>query len=285
MRQNRTWAVQGFLVALLSMVMAFMVVACATTPLTERSQLMLISPQQESTLGASAFQQIRAQEKVSQDPELQALVDRIGWRIARVANMTDAQWEFVVFDDPKAANAFALPGGKVGVYTGIFPVARTEGGLAAVMSHEVAHVIARHGGERLSQGLLAQLGATALQVGMAGGDPVVVQSVMTAYGLGANVGVLLPYSRLQESEADRIGVLLMAKAGYDPHEAVYLWERMAQEAGPRPPEFLSTHPAPARRIQDLKALLPNAITHYQPSPDQVNESTQLLPGVKGQDTS
>lgn len=280
MRQSRTWALPGFVLALL-----FMIVACATTPYTGRSQLILISPQQEIALGASAFQQIRAQEKVSQDPELQALVDRIGSRIAKVANMPDAQWEFVVFDDPKTVNAFALPGGKVGVYTGIFPVARTVGGLATIMSHEIAHVIARHGGERLSQGLLAQLGATAIQIGLAGRDPVVVQSVMTAYDLGANVGVLLPYSRLQESEADRIGILLMANAGYDPHEAVSVWERMAQEGGPRPPEFLSTHPTPAQRIEELKALLPNALTYYQPSPDQVNESTRLLPGVKGQDTS
>lgn len=280
MCQIRSWVLYGFLVALF---LTF--VACATTPYTGRTQLILISPHQESELGASAFQQLRAEQKVSDDPTLQALVERIGWRIAKVADMPEAEWEFVVFDEPKSVNAFALPGGKVGVFTGILPVARTEGGLAAIMSHEVAHVIARHGGERLSQGILAQLGAVALQVGMAGSDPTVVRSVMTAYGLGAQVGVLLPYGRLQESEADRIGLLLMAKAGYDPHEAVSLWERMARLDGARPPEFLSTHPAPARRIQELEALLPNALTFYQPSPEQVNESTRLLPGVKAQDTS
>lgn len=279
MRQIRSWVLYGFLVALF-----LTLVACATTPYTGRTQLILISPHQESALGASAFQQLRAEQKVSDDPTLQALVERIGWRIAKVADMPEAEWEFVVFDEPKTVNAFALPGGKVGVFTGILPVARTEGGLAAIMSHEVAHVIARHGGERLSQGILAQLGAVALQVGMAGSDPTVVRSVMTAYGLGAQVGVLLPYGRLQESEADRIGLLLMAKAGYDPHEAVSLWERMARLDGARPPEFLSTHPAPARRIQELEALLPNALTFYQPSPEQVNESTRLLPGVKAQDT-
>lgn len=280
MCQIRSWVLYGFLVALF-----LTLVACATTPYTGRTQLILISPHQESVLGASAFQQLRAEQKVSDDPTLQALVERIGWRIAKVADMPEAEWEFVVFDEPKTVNAFALPGGKVGVFTGILPVARTEGGLAAIMSHEVAHVIARHGGERLSQGILAQLGAVALQVGMAGSDPTVVRSVMTAYGLGAQVGVLLPYGRLQESEADRIGLLLMAKAGYDPHEAVSLWERMARLDGARPPEFLSTHPAPARRIQELEALLPNALTFYQPSPEQVNESTRLLPGVKAQDTS
>lgn len=268
----------------ISLPLLFMVAACATAPVTQRSQLILISPQQESELGASAFQQVLSKAKVSHDAAQQAIVDRIGWRIARAANLTDAEWKFVVIDDPETVNAFALPGGKVGVYTGIFPVAKTEGGLAAVMSHEVAHVMARHGAERLSQGLLAQLGAAAIQAGMAGSKPGVVQGVMAAYGLGANVGVLLPYSRLQESEADRIGVLLMAKAGYDPQEAVHLWERMAQEDGQRPPEFLSTHPDPARRIQDLRALMPNALSYYRPLPDQVADSTRLLPGVKGQDT-
>ncbi len=257
--------------------------ACATTPYTQRSQLILISPAQESQLGGSAFRQVLSKEKVSQDPQFQAVVNRIGWRIAQAANLADAKWEFVVIDDPQAANAFALPGGKVGIYTGIFPVARTEAGLAAVMAHEVAHVLARHGAERLSQGLLAQLGATAIQVGMAGRDPGVVRGVLTAYGLGANVGVLLPYSRLQESEADRIGLLLMAKAGYDPREAVNLWERMAKSDRSRPPEFLSTHPNPERRMQEIRALIPNAMAHYRPSPDQINDSTRLLPGVGGQD--
>ncbi len=279
MRRRWRWELQGIVLALL-----WIFAACARAPITERSQLILISPAQESQLGASAFQEVVSKEKISRDPELQAVVDRIGWRIARAANLTDAKWEFAVIDDPKVANAFALPGGKVGVYTGIFPVARTEGGLAAVMAHEVAHVLARHGAERLSQGLLAQLGATAIQVGMTRSDPGVVRGVMTAYGLGANVGVLLPYSRLQESEADRIGVLLMAKAGYDPKEAVHLWERMAKSDPSRPPEFLSTHPSPERRIQDLQALIPNALTYYRPSADQGSESTRLLPAVKGQDT-
>ncbi len=261
----------------------FVLASCATAP-TGRSQLILISPEQESQLGVDAFQQVLSKEEITHDPELQGVVDRIGWRIARVANLTDAEWEFVVIDDPETVNAFALPGGKVGVYIGIFPVARTEGGMAAVMSHEVAHVMARHGAERLSQGLLAQLGAVAIQAGMSGSNPGVVRGVMTAYGLGATVGVLLPYSRLQESEADRIGVILMAKAGYDPKEAVHVWERMAREDGRRPPEFLSTHPDPESRIQDLKALMPNALRHYRPLPDQVNDSTRFLPGVKGQDT-
>jgi predicted Zn-dependent protease len=253
--------------------------ACATAPYTQRSQLMLISRGEESQLGAQAFQQVLSKEKVLHDPVLQGVVDRIGWRIANAAKRPDFQWQFVVIDNPKVANAFALPGGKVAVYTGMFPVAKTEGGLAAVMAHEVAHVLARHGGERLSHGLLAQMGAVAVQAGMAGSNPGVVQGVMTAYGLGATVGVLLPYGRLQESEADEIGLRLMAQAGYDPREAVELWQRMAQQDRQAPPEFLSTHPSAATRIQDLQRLMPNALTYYRPAPDQVAESTRLLPGV------
>ena len=255
--------------------------ACATAPYTQRSQLILISASEENRLGVQAFQQVLAKEKVTRDPVLQGVVDRIGWRVATAANRPDFQWQFVVIDNEKTANAFALPGGKVAVYTGIFPVAKTEGGLAAVMAHEVAHVLARHGGERLSQGLLAQMGAVAVQVGMAGSDPGVVQGVMAAYGLGANVGVLLPYSRLQESEADRIGLIVMAQAGYDPREAVHLWERMAQQDRNRPPEFFSTHPSAGSRIQDLQRSMPNALTYYRPGSEQVADSTRPLPSVSG----
>ncbi|KRT69102.1 MAG: Peptidase family M48 [candidate division NC10 bacterium CSP1-5] len=261
------------------LVPVLLLTACTTAPYTQRSQLMLISLGEENQLGAQAFQQILSKEKVSHDPVLQAVVDRIGSRVANAARRPDFQWQFVVVDNPKTANAFALPGGKVAVYTGMFPVAKTEGGLAAVMAHEVAHVLARHGGERLSHGLLAQMGAVAVQAGMAGRDPGVVQGVMTAYGLGANVGVLLPYGRLQESEADRIGLVLMAQAGYDPREAVQLWQRMGEQDRQAPPEFLSTHPSPRTRIQDLQGLMPNALTYYRPSPDQIAESTRLLPGL------
>ncbi len=258
--------------------------ACTTVPHTQRSQLILISQAEENRLGAQAFEKVLSDEKVLKDPVRQAVVDRIGWRVAKAAGRSDFDWEFVIIDKDKTVNAFALPGGKVAVYTGMFPVARTEGGLAAVMAHEVAHVLARHGGERLTHGLLAQVGAVAIQAGMTGSNPLVIQGVMTAYGLGANVGVLLPYSRLQESEADRIGILLMSDAGYDPREAVHLWERMAKEDGRRPPEFLSTHPSPEIRIQDLTQQMPNALTHYRPSSAQAKESTRLLPGISGRDT-
>src|SRR3990172_1749086 len=281
MRSVRMSVTRRIRIPALALLPLLILSACATAPYTQRSQLILISASEENRLGVQAFQQVLAKEKVTRDPVLQGVVDRIGWRVATAANRPDFQWQFVVIDNEKTANAFALPGGKVAVYTGIFPVAKTEGGLAAVMAHEVAHVLARHGGERLSQGLLAQMGAVAVQVGMAGSDPGVVQGVMAAYGLGANVGVLLPYSRLQEAEADRIGLILMAQAGYDPREAVHLWERMAQQYRNRPPEFFSTHPSAGTRIQDLQRSVPNALTYYRPGSEQVADSTRPLPSVSG----
>ena len=153
------------------------------------------------------------------------------------------------------------------MYTGILPVAETDAGLATVMAHEVAHVAARHGGERVSTGILAQLGAVGVGAAMGGSDPFVYEAVMQAYGLGANVGVLLPFSRSQESEADRIGLVYMAKAGYDPREAVAFWQRMdeAVKGNPQPPEFLSTHPGYGTRIRNLQQWLPEAMVYYNSS--------------------
>jgi predicted Zn-dependent protease len=176
------------------------------------------------------------------------------------------QWEVTVIRDDKTANAFALPGGKMAVYTGIFPMAKTEAGLAAVMGHEVVHALARHGAERMSQG---QLTSAALQVagaaaGASGMNPLLSQGTMAALGAGAQVGVLLPFSRKHESEADYIGILLAADAGYDPRESVALWERMAQmSGGGGPAEFMSTHPSNETRIDQLKKWLPEAMTIYQ----------------------
>jgi len=253
--------------------------ACATAPLTQRSQLILVSRAEEAQLGAQAFDAVSKKGKRSRDPAQIAVVERIGRRIAASSGI-QANWEFAVFEDDKQVNAFALPGGKVGVYTGIFRVAETEAGLAAVLAHEVGHVIARHGGERLSQGLLLQLGAAAIQIGMGGNDPVVTRGVLQAYGLGATVGVLLPWGRTQESEADRIGLDLMAKAGYDPHAALSLWERMEKREGrQRAPEFLSTHPGPGQRALSIQGWLPEALAHYRPTPEQVAEGGQFLPAA------
>jgi predicted Zn-dependent protease len=232
---------------------------CVTAPFTNRSQLILLSESEETQLGVAAYKEVLSKSAVTRDSRKMEVVSRVGERIARVAEKPTYQWEFTVIDDASTANAFALPGGKVAVYTGLFPVAKDEAGLAAVMGHEIAHALARHGAERMSQGLVLELGAVGLGAAMGGQNPAVAQGVMAAYGLGAQVGVALPFSRSQESEADRIGMILMAKAGYDPEAALQLWQRMEQhEKGGRPPEYLSTHPSAATRQEQIRGWLPEA---------------------------
>jgi predicted Zn-dependent protease len=249
----------------LLMVALLAAIACAATPYTRRSQLILISPEQEAKLGAQAFQQVLSKEKVVKESRLTAPVEEVGRRLARVADRADFRWQFVVVDDPKQVNAFALPGGKVAAYTGIFPVAQTTNGLAVVMGHELAHVIARHGAERISQGLAAQVGGSLLGAVLGGGPS--ANMILAGYGLGAQLGVLLPFSRTQESESDHIGLLLMARAGYDPREAIAFWQRMEKASGGGgPPEFLSTHPTHGTREQQIRAWLPEAIRYFEASP-------------------
>ena len=238
-------------------------VACQTVPLTNRTQLLLIPEGTEIQLGLSSYQDILKKARVSHDPALNDQVTRVGARIAEATGRTDYQWEFRVLED-KQANAFCLPGGKVAVYTGILPITRDDAGLAAVLGHEVSHAIARHGGERLSQQLAVQGGLLAVQAALATRDAPTVQLVTAALGAGATVGLLLPWSRLQESEADHLGLIFMAKAGYQPSAARDLWVRMASQGGARQPEFLSTHPLPQTRIAQIEAWLPEALQHYQP---------------------
>jgi len=260
--------------ALLSLSLAF-ASGCETNPYTGRSQLLMTSVSQEMQLGAQAYNQVKNDPnmKPSQDPGEIESVKRVAARIVEAAKRSkyaetaqQFQWEVTVIKDDKTANAFALPGGKMAVYTGIFPMAKTEAGLAAVMGHEVVHALARHGAERMSQG---QLTSAALQVagaaaGASGMNPLLSQGTMAALGAGAQVGVLLPFSRKHESEADYIGILLAADAGYDPRESVALWERMAQmSGGGAPAEFMSTHPSNETRIDQLKKWLPEAMTIYQ----------------------
>jgi predicted Zn-dependent protease len=188
----------------------------------------------------------------------------VGRRIAAVAGQPDWEWEFTLFADDDEVNAWALPGGKVGVYTGIFPVARTEAGLATIIGHEVAHAIAHHSGERASQStLLSVLGGSLVKAGgvvAPGSEGMLAQ----AFGLGANIGVLLPFSRAQESEADEIGLILMSKAGYDPHVAVRVWQRMQdiEQTRQLPPEFMSTHPSDEKRVARIRAAVPRALAYY-----------------------
>ncbi len=248
---------------------------CETNPYTGRSQLLMTSVEQENQMGAQAYSQVKSDPKMrpSQDPREVEPVKRVAARIIEAAKRSkygemaqQFQWEVTVIKDDKTLNAFALPGGKMAVYTGIFSVAKTEAGLAAVMGHEVVHALARHGAERMSQG---QLTNAALQVagaaaGASGGGGLMSQAAMAALGVGAQVGVLLPFSRKHESEADYIGILLAADAGYDPRESVGLWERMAQvSGGGGPAEFMSTHPGHETRIEQLKQWMPEAMAIYQ----------------------
>ncbi len=254
---------------------------CETNPYTGRSQLLMTSVDQEMQMGAQAYRQVKNDPKMhqSQDPREVEPVRRVAVRIieaakrskyAEVANQF--QWEVTVIKDDKTMNAFALPGGKIAVYTGIFSVAKTEAGLAAVLGHEVTHALARHGAERMSQGQLTNVTLQVLgtAAGTAGGNAKLGQATMAALGAGVQVGVLLPFSRKHESEADYIGILLAADAGYDPRESIHLWERMEQMSGGKgPAEFLSTHPGHETRIEQLKKWMPEAMAIYQ--------TTQAMP--------
>lgn len=248
---------------------------CETNPYTGRSQLLMTSVGQEMQMGTQAYNQVKTDPKMrlSQDPREIEPVKRVAARIVEAAKRSkyaemaqQFQWEVTVIKDDKTANAFALPGGKMAVYTGIFPMAKTEAGLAAVMGHEVVHALARHGAERMSQGQVANVGLQVVGavIGVSSKNPALGQATMAALGAGTQVGVLLPFSRKHESEADYVGILLAADAGYDPRESVALWERMAQASGGGgSAEFLSTHPSHDTRIEQLKKWMPEALAMYQ----------------------
>lgn len=251
-----------------------MAIGCETVPYTDRSQLVVVPQSQATEMGEQAFQQILSDPKVqlSQSPEEQEAVKRVAERIIQAAKESkfaeDAKvfkWEVTVIKDDQTKNAFALPGGKIAVYTGIFPVAKTDAGLAAILGHEVVHALARHGSERMSQEVLAQAGLSGAAVGLgaSGAGPVVGQATMAALGLGTKVGILLPYSRTHESEADSIGLILAARAGYDPQEAVRVWQRMQQGSEGAPSEFLSTHPSHETRISRLQEEMPEALQIFR----------------------
>ena len=250
----------------LALLVFVIVVACQTVPITGRSQLLLLSEGEEVQMGIQSYQEVLRKAKLSTDPAANDLVRRVGTRIAAATGKTDYQWEFKVIEE-KQANAFCLPGGKVAVYTGILPITRDEAGLAAVLGHEVSHAIARHGAERVSQNLLVEVGLAGTMAALSRGDPNTVKNVGALLGAGASVGLLLPWGRAQESEADHLGLIYMAKAGYDPHAARDLWVRMAEasKGSGRPPEFLSTHPSEATRIKQIEAWLPEAMQYYRPT--------------------
>jgi len=248
--------------------------ACTNVPLTGRRQLSLIPAAQMQAMSYSQYSQTLSPAKLSTDASSTAMVKRLGARIQGAVEeymaakglsgqLAGYQWEFNLVEDPQV-NAWCMPGGKVVVYTGILPVAGSEEGLAAVMGHEIAHAIARHGDERMSQSMLQEFGGLALSAYLQEKPAETQQLWTTAYGVGSTLGVILPFSRTHESEADHMGLIFMAMAGYNPEAAVAFWERMAASGGGAPPEFLSTHPSDARRVADLKRLMPEAKKHYRP---------------------
>lgn len=260
---------------------------CVTNPYTDRWQFVMFPKSYENKLGAQAYEQVLKDPKVklSADPGEIEPAKRVANRIIEAAKKSKYaetartfDWDISVIKDDKTANAFALPGGKMAVYTGIYPFAKSEAGLAAVMGHEVVHALARHGAERMSQGVATQVLLTGANIALQTQGTPASGAIMQALGLGAQVGVLLPFSRAHESEADHIGLLLAAMAGYDPREAVALWQRMEQTAGGgQPPEFLSTHPSHETRIKQLQEWMPEALTYYEQS--QKVDPVPMLPAV------
>jgi predicted Zn-dependent protease len=260
---------------------------CQTNPYTNRSQFLLMPSGYMSQMGAAQYSEVLQDPKVeiSKDPREIEPVKRVASRIIEAAKRSKYaevakgfDWEVTVIKDDNTKNAWALPGGKIAVYTGIFPMAHNEAGLAAIMGHEVVHALAEHGGERMSQGLVAQFGMTAAAIVLSTQElsPALNDLAMQAMGLGVQTGVLLPFSRKHESEADYVGVLLAADAGYDPREAIHIWERMAAASNGAPPEFLSTHPAHETRIADLTKWMPEAMRLYEKAP---KASVANLPSI------
>ncbi len=260
---------------LLTLALALLVSSCATVPITGRRQLDFIPDSTMLSMSLQEYDQFLQENTLSGDAEATAMVQNVGRRIQAAVeqyftenNMSQElqnyDWEFNLVES-EDVNAWCMPGGKVVVYTGLLPIAQDDTGLAVVMGHEIAHAIAKHGGERMSQGLLIQLGGLGLSEAMQSKPEETRQLWMTAFGAGAQFGALLPFSRLHESEADHLGLIFMAMAGYDPHEAVGFWERMAQEGGGQaPPEFMSTHPSDATRIRKIEEAMPEIMNYYQP---------------------
>ncbi len=249
------------------------VVACATVPITGRKQLNLVSDSEVMGMSFSQYDQFLEENKISSDKEKTAMVKRVGEKISKAvekymadnghsSHIAGFEWEFNLIDD-ETPNAWCMPGGKVVFYTGILPYTQTEEGLAVVMGHEIAHAVAKHGNERMSHQMGVQMGGTALAVAMDEKPEETKQIAMAAFGLGSQYGFMLPFSRTHETEADKMGLIFMAMAGYNPEAAVPFWERMAAGGGQKPPEWMSTHPADDTRIKDLQTYMPEAMKYYK----------------------
>ncbi len=247
----------------LVMLAAVFAAGCRSTPVAGRRQLMLIPEDQEVAMGHQAYHELLETEPRSTNQQYIEMVNRVGQRIAQAANRPDYQWEFNVIASPQQ-NAFALPGGKVAVYEGIMPICQDETGLAVVLSHEVAHVLARHGGERMSHDYVVDQFGNAVSYVMRNQEERRRQVAHEAFGITSKYGVLLPYSRKHESEADEIGLRLMAQAGYDPRQAARFWQRFGAASGPQSvPEWASTHPSHDTRASDLDAMVAEVVPIYE----------------------
>ncbi|MEK7824901.1 MAG: M48 family metallopeptidase [Nitrospirota bacterium] len=254
----------------LIIIIFLVLLGCQTAPVTGRSQMIFYSEESDKKVGEEIYKEFLKEAKVSKDPVINEDIRRVGTRIAKAADRPDYKWEFTVIEDNKTANAFALPGGKVAVFTGILKFTKDDAGLATVLAHEVAHAIARHGSERTSNELLGSIGMIGATVALATRGPQVLQGLYDVYG----IGLMLPFSRKQELEADRIGLMVMAKAGYNPEDAIGFWERMAgcqlsmigrlcfKSHGI--PDFLSTHPSDEERMRQILERIPEAKRYYHP---------------------
>jgi len=261
-----------------SIITILFLIACATVPITGRKTVNLIPVATINSLSFQQYTNFISTNRLSSNAAQAEMVNRAGRRIQQAveqyfaennmsSHLNGYEWEFNLVED-SAVNAWCMPGGKVVVYTGILPVTQDETGLAVVMGHEIAHAVANHGNERMSQGLLVQMGGMAIDKALENKPEETRGLAMLAFGVGANVGVLLPYSRLHESEADQMGLIFMAMAGYDPSQAPAFWERMSAGGKGAPPEILSTHPSDETRIKNLKERLPEAMEYYRRARDK-----------------
>lgn len=264
---------KNFRLLLASISLCMIIQACAVVPLTGRKQLSLVPESEMISMSLTSYTDFLKVNTLSTDKSNVELVKKVGSDISAAVikyfadnslsgQLEGYKWEFNLIKNDTTMNAWCMPGGKVVVYSGILPVTKDRNGLAVVLSHEIAHAVARHGNERMSQELLVQFGSIALNEAIKQ-KPEETQGIFnSAYGIGAQFGVLLPYSREHELEADKLGLMFMAMAGYDPQTAIPFWERMAAMGGKKPPEFLSTHPSDATRIKKIKSALPQAMKYY-----------------------
>ncbi len=254
-------------------VLALLLAACATVPLTGRRQLSLIPDSQMNAMSFQQYDQVLAESSLSRNTSETAMIKRVGARIQAAVEQYMAQnglsshlngyaWDFNLIESDQI-NAWCMPGGKVAFYTGILPVCQGEAGVAVVMGHEIAHAIAEHGGERMSHSMLMQMGGMALSEAIKSKPAETKAMYMNAFAVGSQYGAMLPFSRKHESEADHLGLIFMAMAGYDPRQAPVFWQRMGSLGGQKPPEFMSTHPADATRVRQLNEWMPEALKYYQ----------------------